>query len=263
VVEARPAEDDAFMSFQVAAESYDRFMGRFSQPLAPAFADFVGVRGAETVLDVGAGPGALTGALLDRAETVTAADPSPPFVEALRDRFPDVSVVEAPAERLPFATGAYDATLAQLVVHFMSDPQGGVREMARVTRPGGPVGACVWDHGGGGGPLSDFWAVARTLDPRVRGEADLMGTREGQLGDLFVAAGLQDVVAGRIAVTVRFATFDEWWEPYLLGVGPAGDHVAGLSDDGRNQLREACVAALPDAPFELEAVAWTARGTVR
>lgn len=251
------------MSFQVAAESYDRFMGRFSRPLAPFFADFVGVRAAGAVLDVGAGPGALTAALLDRADAVTAVDPSPPFVAALRSRLPDVDVVAASAERLPFATGAYDAALAQLVVHFMSDPLSGVREMARVTRPGGPVGACVWDHGGGGGPLSAFWAVARTLDPGVRGEADLMGTREGQLGDLFVSAGLQDVVAGRIAVTVRFATFDEWWEPYLLGVGPAGDHIAGLSDDGRKQLREACVAAFPEAPFELEAIAWTARGTAR
>ena len=133
------------MSFDVAADAYDRFMGRYSRVLAPVFADFARVAGGMRILDVGCGPGALTTELVARtgAENVVAVDPSAPFVEAARARHPGVTVELAPAEALPFASGAFDAALAQLVVHFMSDPVVGLTEMRRVTRPGGAVAACV------------------------------------------------------------------------------------------------------------------------
>ena len=138
------------MSFEVAAEAYDRFMGRYSVQLAPQLADFAGIAAGQRVLDVGCGPGALTGELVQRlgAEAVTAVDPSEPFVAAAKARHPGVEVQRASAESLPFDDGAFDAALAQLVVHFMADPVAGLREMARVTRPGGVVAACVWDHAG-------------------------------------------------------------------------------------------------------------------
>src|SRR5580765_4586183 len=142
-------------------------MGRYSMPLAPAFADFAAVTAGRRVLDVGCGPGALTTELAQRLgpEAVSAVDPSESFVAAARERHPGVTVQRAAAEELPFEDDAFDVSLAQLVVHFMSDPEAGLREMARVTREGGVVAACVWDHAGGRGPLSPYWDAARELDP--------------------------------------------------------------------------------------------------
>jgi ubiquinone/menaquinone biosynthesis C-methylase UbiE len=253
------------MTFAVAAASYDRFMGRYSEPLAPLLADFAQISSGLRVLDVGCGPGALTAELVRRlgSAAVSAVDPSEPFVEAARERFPDVAVQRASAEELPFSAQTFDAALAQLVVHFMADPVAGLREMARVTRPGGVVAACVWDHGGTSGPLSLFWEVARELDTEAADESHLPGTREGQLAEFFRDAGLEEVEDGSLSISVEHPTFDDWWEPFTLGVGPAGAHVAALSPEGREELRESCRKRLPEPPFVLTARAWAARGRAR
>lgn len=249
------------MSFAVAADAYDRFMGRYSIPLASLFADFAGVAGAQRVLDVGAGPGALTGELVSRvgASSVAAVDPSESFVEALHERFPDVGASQASAEALPFEDATFDTVLAQLVVHFMADPVQGLREMVRVARENAVVAACVWDHGGGHGPLSPYWELVRELDPSVSGESELAGATEGSLAQLFEQAGIGEVEEAPLTVYVTHETFDEWWEPYTLGVGPAGAYVAGLDDQRREELRAQCAAKLR-APFTIEARAWSARG---
>jgi SAM-dependent methyltransferase len=249
------------VSFTVP-DAYDRFMGRYSVPLAPPFADFAGISSPQRALDVGCGPGALTAELVARlgAANVSAADPSEPFVEAARERNPGVDVRVAPAEELPFADREFDAALAQLVVHFMTDPVAGLREQARVTRAGGVVAACVWDHAGGGGPLSVFWEAAHEVDPDVMDESRLAGARQGHLVELFGAAGLQEVEEGVLSVDAEHATFEEWWEPFTLGVGPAGSIVAGLDAERQAELRELCRSLLPSAPFVLTARAWAARG---
>ncbi len=250
------------MSFNVSADAYGRFMGQFSEPLAVQFIEYAGVRAGQRAVDVGCGPGALTAQLVDRlgAEAVAAIDPSAPFVEAARERFPGVDVRSGGAEHLPFADDEFDVALAQLVVHFMTDPVAGLREMGRVTRPGGVVAACVWDHSGdGGGPLSTFWRAVRETDPQAGDESGLPGSREGHLAELFDAAGLKDIDDSVLTVTVPFATFEDWWEPYTLGVGPAGDHVAKLGDAAREELQAACARLLPAAPFEMAASAWTVR----
>ncbi|HEY8170199.1 MAG TPA: class I SAM-dependent methyltransferase, partial [Candidatus Limnocylindria bacterium] len=171
------------MAFDVAAESYDRFMGRYSGLLSAQMADLADVRLGQRVLDVGCGPGALTSEVADRLGpgSVTAVDPSEPFVAAARARHPGVEVLQASAESLPFGDDSFDAALAQLVVHFMSDPVGGLAEMARVTRPGGIVAACVWDHAGGQGPLGTFWRAAHAMDPDVADESAMAGVRQGHL----------------------------------------------------------------------------------
>lgn len=250
------------MTFAVGADSYDRFMGRYSAPLAPRFADFAGVTAGQHVLDVGCGPGALTGELVTHvgADRVSAVDPSESFVRAARERNPGVDVRLAPAENLPFANGSFDVSLAQLVVHFMSDPVAGLREMARVTRSRGAVAACVWDFAGERAPLSVFWAAARELDPEAMDESYLAGAREGHLGELFRQAGLRDVEAGSLSVEVEHQTFEEWWEPFTLGVGPAGAYANGLDADGQAQLRERCREKIRSAPFVLPAYVWAARG---
>jgi SAM-dependent methyltransferase len=250
------------MSFAVGAEQYDRFMGRYSGPLAPVFADFAGVVAGERVVDVGCGPGALTVELVGRlgADAVSAVDPSESFVAAARARHPGVDVQQAAAEELPFADDAFGSALAQLVVHFMADPVAGLSEMARVTSAGGVVAACVWDHAGGRGPLSVFWDAARELDPDVHDESRLPGARQGHLVELFEAAGLRDVEEGDLSVDVEHPSFEEWWEPFTFGVGPAGSLVARLDPDRRAQLRERCRERLFSAPFDVSAHAWAARG---
>jgi SAM-dependent methyltransferase len=247
------------VSFDVTADAYARFMGRFSSPLAVRFADLASPQPGQQALDVGCGPGILTAVLVDRlgAEAVSAIDPSPPFVAAVAERFPGVDVRSGVAEGLPFADDRFDLTLAQLVVHFMTDPVAGLVEMARVTRPGGLVAANVWDHGtGGGGPLDSFWQAARDIDPQVRDESALAGAREGQLAELCTAAGLSDIESTSLTITVPFPTFADWWEPFTLGVGPAGAHVAQLDEAQRHALRARCESLLPPAPFELAASAW-------
>ena len=214
------------------------------------------------MLDVGSGPGALTSELVRRtgSELVSAVDPSPPFVDAARERHAGVDVQVASAEALPFEDHAFDAALAQLVVHFMSDPVAGLREMARVTRHGGIVAACVWDLGGDRAPISALWEAARELDQHVEDESQRAGVREGHLEQLFQEAGLQGVESTVLSVTVEHSSFEEWWEPFTLGVGPAGTFTAGLDESGRARLRQRCRELLPEAPFSLTAYAWAARG---
>lgn len=252
------------MAFDVAADSYDRFMGRFSTQLSAQLADLAGVAAGQRVLDVGCGPGALTAVLVERlgAESVAAADPSEPFVAAARERHPGVDVQRAPAEELPYADDAFDAALAQLVVHFMSDPVAGIAEMGRVTRPGGVVAASVWDLVGGRAPISPFWKAARTLKPKAQDEAGLPGTAAGDLAELFESAGLIEIEEVEHTSSVEYTSFDEWWLPYTFGVGPAGVYALSLSDDEREALREACREQLPEPPFTIDAVAWAARGVV-
>ncbi len=252
------------MAFDVAGDAYGRFMGRFSESLAEPFAEFAGVtagRGGR-VLDVGCGPGALTAFLVQRlgAAGVCGVDPSEPFVEAVRQRLPEVDIRHAIAEELPYGDSEFDAALAQLVVHFMTDPRRGVQEMARVTVPDGVVAACVWDHAGGRGPLRPFWQAATDIDPGLEDESRLTGAREGDLSALLTSVGLEEVTETALTVTSSFASFEEWWEPYTLGVGPAGDHVKALDAEARRRLAQRCRGLLPDPPFTIHASAWAARG---
>ena len=237
-------------------------MGRYSVPLAPLFADVAEVVAGQRVLDVGCGPGALTSELVRRLgpANVTAVDPSESFVAAVQERYPGVDVSRCSAEQLPFEDQAFDAALAQLVVHFMADPVAGLREMARVTRTDGVVAACVWDHAGGGGPLSLFWDAAGELDPEVVNESQLAGAREGDLTRLFHEAGLREIEESSLSVSVEHQSFEDWWDPFTLGVGPAGSYTVSLEPALQTELRERCRGLLPPAPFVVTARAWAARG---
>ncbi|MDP9468616.1 MAG: class I SAM-dependent methyltransferase [Chloroflexota bacterium] len=250
------------MTFDVAAEAYDRFMGRYSRQLAPQLADLAGVRNGQRALDVGCGPGALTAELVARLgpAAVAAVDPSEPFVAAARARYPGVNVLQASAEQLPFPDLAFDTALAQLVVHFMADPVAGLVEMARVTRDGGVVAACVWDHASEQGPLSLFWRAARMLKPGVADESDLAGARDGHLAELFATAGLREIESAVVSASVEHAGFDAWWEPFTYGVGPAGSFLASLAPEREAELRETCRSLVPIGPFVVSARAWAARG---
>lgn len=252
------------VGFDVVATAYDRFMGQWSRPLAELVVERLDPHRGDRALDVGCGPGVLTAVLVERlgAEAVAAVDPSAPFVAAASARLPGVDVRRGRAEQLPFPDAHVDLAVANLVVHFMREPVGGLGEMARVTRAGGRVAATVWDHAGGTGPLATFWTVAREIDPSVTDESALAGARQGHLHELVTSAGLEDPVDDLLTVTRRFATFEDWWAPFELGVGPAGDHVATLSPADREALRDALRDRLGDGPFELGAAAWFVVGRV-
>jgi SAM-dependent methyltransferase len=256
------------MTFAVAAEAYDRFVGRYGADLGLALARAAGVHPGQRVLDVGSGPGALTAVLVELAgaESVAAADPSESFLAALRERLPGVDARLAAAEELPFEDGEFDAALAQLVVNFMSDPDAGVREMRRVTRPGGAVAACVWDYPGEMTMLRAFWDAAAELEPELvagRDERAAMPfAEEGELAELFRRVGLEDVEEGELLVSAPYESFDDLWEPFTSGVGPAGAYVASLDAARRRALRSEYERRLgsPRGSFRLGARAWYAVG---
>jgi len=249
------------VSLDDAATAYDLFTGRFSSALAQKFVQVVDPTPGQRVLDVGCGPGALTRLLVDRvgASAVAAVDPSEAYVAAAQARLPGVDVRRAVAEDLPYADATFDATLAQLVVHFLVDPAAGLREMARVTRRGGVVTACVWDNAGGTGPLSPLWRAAQDLDPGVRDESGGAGAREGHLAELARDAGLARVESTRLTVEVVFQTFREWWEPLALGVGSGGAYVQGLDEPHRDALRSRLESLFGSGPFRAFAAAWCVR----
>ena len=246
------------VTFDVAAEAYASFMGRFAAPLAEQFADLVGVTEGDRALDVGCGPGTLTAVLVERlgAEHVSAVDPSPSFVPAVRERLPDVDVQEAAAEDLPFADATFDVAVAQLVVPFMADAVRGLSEMRRVVRPGGTVAACAWDFERG--PVQVFWHAADELFPGAAAWRDLPGAREGQLAELMTAAGLEAARSTTLGVRVEIRTFEEWWAPFGFRIGSAGEFFATLTYDEQQALRTRCVELLPEEPIEIAGVAHAA-----
>lgn len=251
--------------FAAPAEHYDRFMGRYLPTLAVAFVNAANVQPGVRALDVGCGPGGLTRELVPAvgARNVAAIDPAPQFVAACRRRNPGVDVREGVAEQLPWDDGQFDATLCSLVIGFMRDPDEGIREMARVTRPGGTVAACMWDIPGGGMTmLRVFWTAARQVDPSVEGERRMVGTAEGDIAQRLRRAGLTNVIDGTLTATTEYRDFDDFWEPFTFAVGPAGHHLRSLPAGRQARIRDACRAALPEGPFSLDARAWYARGTV-
>jgi SAM-dependent methyltransferase len=241
--------------FGSTADAYDRFMGRYTEPLARALADEVGIVDGMHVVDVGCGPGGLTAELTGRVGAGN--------VAACAERNPGADVREGVAEELPWGDGEFDAALCCLVIAFMKDPDAGLREMGRVTKPGGKIGACMWDIAGGGMTmLRMFWEGMRTVKPEAKGELDRPGTREGEISERMERAGLREVSAGSLTVEVEYTGFDDFWEPFTFAVGPSGQAFAALEDEQKTAVREALRAELPGGPFTLEARAWSATGVV-
>ncbi|HTJ45010.1 MAG TPA: class I SAM-dependent methyltransferase [Kofleriaceae bacterium] len=244
------------MSFEVAGEKYDRFMGRYSRALAPAFIAFA--RPSGPVLDIGCGPGPLTSELAKTFE-VSAVDPSQAFVAACRARVPNADVRVAPGETLPFADGSFGASMSQLVLSFVRDPDTFAAESRRVVRPGGVVAACMWEADGLG-LVTPFWAAARALDANAPDESRMRFRTAGELEELWRGAGVRDVEVATIECSSEYAGFDDYWEPFTYGIGPAGTYLMALPEEVREALREETRDRLPKGPLTIVARAVAVRG---
>jgi SAM-dependent methyltransferase len=260
-------EVDGARTFAVAGRTYDAFMGRYSRGLGEPFCDAAGVVAGHRALDVGCGPGALTGVLIGRlgVDAVRACDPSPSFRDECAARHPGVVVELGRAESIPFGDDVVDHAMAQLVLHFVSEPERAAGEMARVVRPGGNVAACVWDFDDGMEMLRAFWDAATSIDPDAPDEARLLRFgRPGEIADLFASVGLADIEESTLRVSSTYDSFDELWEGFLAGVGPAGAYCVSLSGAHRERLRSALFTRLgsPTGSFTLGALARCAVGRV-
>jgi SAM-dependent methyltransferase len=256
---------DGAATFRVPPDAYERFMGRWSHPLAVAFADAVGAASGPTAIDVGCGTGALTRELVRRlgGRAVAAVDPSEPSVAACAAAAPEADVRVGNAETLPFGDASFDLAVSQLVVNFMTDPVLGVREMRRVTRPGGTVASCTWDYGDGMTMLRVFWDAAVALDPSAPDEALAMSyCTPTDLERLWDEAGLAEIRTDALVVERSYVDFEDLWEPFTFGVGPAGTYCASLDGDRREALRRECFRRFgePVGPLSLTARAWLVCG---
>ncbi|MGH2905292.1 MAG: class I SAM-dependent methyltransferase [Solirubrobacterales bacterium] len=251
--------------FKSPAKFYDRFMGRYTESLAPKLADVADVGDGSKVVDIGCGPGGLTVELARRTaeSNIAAIDPGELFTEACQERVPGADVRTGIAEELPWEDASFDAALACLVVAFMNDPDKGIAEMARVTRPGGKIAACMWDTAGGGMPMLGLtWKALHAVTGEANRDQKRAGTAEGDIAERFERIGLQDVVSGTLTAHVDYPDFEDFWEPMTHGVGPAGQALGKLDDATRHKVRDELRTLVPDGAFTLEGRAWYAVGTV-
>lgn len=249
--------------------AYERFMGRWSRTLAPLLVEFARVTDGHAVLDVGSGTGALAGAVTAAAATHTVGvEPAESYVAFARERHPGVRFVRGDAQQLPIADRRFDRTVSLLALNFVRDPSRAARDMARVTTPGGIVSAAVWDYGDGMEMLRVFWGEAVALDPAIesRDERHMPLCRRGELAALWRAHGLEDVAETALTIVTRFPSFEDYWQPFLEGQGPAGALIASLPSHARDalrmRLRRRLVDDDDDRPIVMSARAWAARGTV-
>lgn len=252
------------------AEAYERFMGRWSRRLAPLLVRFGGLADGERVLDVGCGTGSLSFILPQMANvaSVTGVDLTPGFLDFARARAADPRITfrHGDARALPFADNSFDRAVSMLVLHFIPDAARAVAEMRRVVRPGGTVAAAVWDLYGGQPHIRLMWDIAAVLDPGLERPLFRSMTAPGEMEDAWRAQGLREVEQTSLMIRMEFSSFDDFWSPFLLGVGPLGQYVAGLTGAARTALqkhaRRAYLANRSDGPRSFVSVAWACRGTV-
>ena len=256
------------------AEAYERFMGRWSSILAPLLVDFTDLPDTGRVLDVGSGTGALAFSIAKLRVhcQVLGIDPSKQYVGYARSRnpFPDRARFQVgDVQKLRFSDATFENSLSLLVFNFIPDRKRALREVSRITKPGGCVSAAVWDYGAGMRMLRVFWDAAGTVDPTAQkfDELHMPLCRAGELGEFWKQSGLERVEERPLDITMRFESFADYWDPFLLGQGPAGAYLRNVDGDRRQALRGEVKRQLAlraeDAPFSIPARAWAVRGIVQ
>jgi len=254
------------------AEAYEKFMGRWSRQMAAQLVDFASIGQSGRILDVGSGTGALAFAIAARnpACELVGIDPSKEYVAyaSSRNKFGKrVRFEVGDAQQLPFPAASFDHSASLLVWNFIPDPMKALREVARVTKPGGRIAAAVWDYGAGMRMLRVFWDAVVATDPAAdsRDEKHMALCRAGELAELWKKAGLAQVEEHPLQVTLRFQSFADYWDPFLLGQGPAGAYVRQLDRPRAEKLRTEVKRRLgvrdESSGIDLEARVWAVRGT--
>lgn len=252
------------------ADRYEQLMGRWSRRLAPSLIRFGVLHDGDRVLDMGCGTGSLTFALPEFANVGSAVgiDLTEPYVAAARSKNSDarLSFDVGDARALPYPDASFDRAFSLLVLHFIPDARKAVEEMRRVVRPGGTITAAVWD-GYGGQPFARIlWDIAGVLDPGLERPLFRPLNGPGEMKELWLDLGLQDVHQDSLLTHMEFQSFEDYWAPFASGEGPHGQYVVGLSTERREVLKEhlrrAYAANRPDGPRSMAAVAWACRGTV-
>jgi len=255
------------------AEAYERFMGRWSRLVAPLFVDFTDLPDGGRVLDVGSGTGSLAFAIAERnvRARVLGIDPSKEYVTYANSRnpFPDrASFQVGDAQQLDFPDASFDAGLSLLVFNFIPDPKKALLEVRRITKSGGKLSAAVWDYGAGMRMLRTFWDAAVSIDAGAErlDEKRMPLCHAGELSDLWRQGGLENVREQPIDITMRFKSFVDYWDAFLLGQGPAGSYVGSLDRDKlqalRSEVKRRLSLSAEDAPLALPARVWSVRGNV-
>lgn len=256
-----------------AGDSYDRYMGRWSRRIAPLFLDLLAMPGGLDWLEVGCGTGALSAEILSRCApaSLVAIDPSENFLATARTNIADprAEFREGDAQALAVGTGSCDAAVSALTLNFVPDRAKALSEMKRATRPGGTVAFYVWDYPGAGLEfLRAFWTQAAALDPQGVELAEARRfpfcTPDGLMA-LAREAGLAEATCDALETPTVFPEFDDYWQPFTMGTGPAPGYVAGLDPEARERLRATLEANLPhDAggAIVLKARAWAVRAKV-
>jgi SAM-dependent methyltransferase len=255
------------------ADGYEQFMGRWSRRLAPLFVEFAQVGPDDLVLDVGSGTGALSLAVSAiTSARVTGIERSAAYVRYAQEHAENerVRFEVGDAMALPFADNTFDRALSMLVLNFVPEPAVALDQMIRVTRPGGVVAAAVWDYGDGMEMLRTFWDEAVALSPAAasRDERHMPLCTRDALAELWRDHNLRDVDDQPLTIDMAFSSFDDYWQPYLNGQGPAGVYVASLAESDRHALqsrlrnRLASDGRVGDAGFTLRGRAWAVRGVV-
>jgi ubiquinone/menaquinone biosynthesis C-methylase UbiE len=255
------------------ATQYERFMGRWSRLVAPRLVDFAAGPDSGRMLDVGSGTGSLSNAIAQRKPRmrVVGIDPSTEYVAYANSQNSSADRVTfqvGDAQQLSFPDASFDASLSLLVFNFIPDARKALSEVRRVTKPGGPIAAAVWDYGAGMRMLRVFWDAVVATDPAAEklDEKHMKLCRAGELTDLWKQGGLENVREQPIDVTTKFASFADYWDPFLLGQGPAGVYATRLNPERREALRtdlkRRLAVSSEAAPVELTARVWAVRGTV-
>jgi SAM-dependent methyltransferase len=251
-------------------DDYEGYIGRWSRPVTAEFVDWLSIAPGRRWVDVGCGTGALSGTILERADpsSLVGVDPSADFVAAASARIEDprARFAVGTAGELPLESASADAVVSGLVLNFVSDPEAGLAEMRRVAAPGATLAGYVWDYAGRMDLIRHFWDAAVALDPAATPNDE--GVRfpicaPEPLEQAFEAAGLTGVDVRAIDVPTVFTDFDDYWTPFLSGVGPAPGYAVGLAEPERAALRERLRTTLPtesDGTISLTARAWAVRG---
>lgn len=254
-----------------SGDPYENYVGRWSRRVAPEFLAWLAIPSGQLWLDVGCGTGALCAAITENCApaSVSGIDPSAGFLNTARVRHGGrVDFQQGSATDIPFADASFDVTVSGLVLNFVADRHAGLAAMARVTRPGGTVAAYVWDYSGKMELMRIFWDAAVALDPAAA-ELDegrrFPLCRPEALDTLFKTAGLTRVATTAIDIATPFASFDDYWRPFLGGNGPAPAYAMSLDEPARARLRDHIRERLPlraDGSVQLTARVWAVRGMV-